>query len=54
MVVAEDEKKNIIGIATIELANSKETPKYFTALLLHGIYLNPSHHHQGIGRLLLK
>lgn len=51
-VVAEDERQNIIGIAAWERADAKDSPTGHTALLLHGIYVEPSHHHQGIGRQL--
>ena len=53
-VVAEDNKQNIIGIAAWERADAKDTPAGRTALLLHGIYVAPSHHRQGVGRRLLR
>ncbi len=52
IVVAEDDQHNIIDIAAWELADAKDAPKGLTALLLHGIYVDPSHHRQGIGRRL--
>ena len=54
MRVAEDSKQNIVGIAAWEQADPKDTPAGHTALLLHGIYVDPSHHHQGIGRQLFR
>lgn len=54
MVVAEDDQHRIIGIAAWEAADSKDTPAEQTALLLHGIYVEPSHQHQGIGRQLFR
>ena len=52
MVVAEDDRQTTIGIAAWEPADAKDAPAGHTALLLHGIYVDPSYHHQGIGRLL--
>jgi len=54
MVVVEDEKQNLLGVAAWELADAKDSPKEHSALLLHGLYVNPAHHHQGIGRQLFK
>ncbi len=53
-VVAEDDRQNIVGIAAWEPAEVKDTPAGQTALLLHGIYVAPSHHRRGIGRRLLR
>lgn len=54
MMVAEDDKHRINGIAAWEPADSKDTPVNQTALLLHGIYVGPSHQHQGIGHQLFR
>lgn len=54
MVVAEDDMQNIMGIAAWEQADAKDTPAGQPALLLHGIYVDPAHHHQGIGRQLFR
>lgn len=54
IVVAEDDKKNIIGVAAWEPADSKDIPAGQTAILLHGIYVMPSHHRKGIGHQLFK
>lgn len=54
MLVAEDDKKNIIGVAAWEPADSKDTPAGKTAILLHGIYVLPSQHYQGIGQQLFR
>lgn len=54
MLVAEDHQQNIIGIAAWEQANTKDTPENLSALLLHGIYVDPVHHHEGIGRKLFQ
>jgi len=52
MVVAEDQSHNIVGVAAWEAADPRDTPQGHSALLLHGIYVHPAHHHQGIGRQL--
>jgi len=52
MVVAEDDKQQIIGIASWQQADSKDTPANQSALLLHGIYVEPALQHQGIGQQL--
>jgi predicted N-acetyltransferase YhbS len=52
MVLAEDAQHGIIGIAAWEPADAGDTPAGYRALLLHGIYVHPAHHHQGIGREL--
>jgi len=52
MVVAEDQDHNIVGVAAWEAADSREAPQGLSALLLHGIFVRPTHHHQGIGRQL--
>ena len=54
MVVAEDAKKNIIGIAAWEQADPSDTPGEPCALLLHGIYVDTAHHRHGIGRQLFR
>jgi predicted N-acetyltransferase YhbS len=54
MMVAEDHRHNIVGTAAWEPADARDTPAEHTALLLHGIYVDPSHHHQGIGRQLFR
>jgi predicted N-acetyltransferase YhbS len=54
IVVAEDDKQNVIGISAWEQANTKDSPAGHTALLLHGIYVHPAYHHQGVGQELFK
>ena len=54
MVVAENNRHTTIGIASWEPADVKDTPTGHTALLLHGIYVDPSYHHLGIGGLLFQ
>lgn len=46
--------REIVGTAAWESADPKETPVEGDALLLHGIYVDPGHHHRGIGRLLFR
>jgi predicted N-acetyltransferase YhbS len=50
--VAEDDKQNILGVAAWEEADSKDAPMGQSALLLHGIYVEPEYFHQGIGHQL--
>ncbi|WP_455210687.1 GNAT family N-acetyltransferase [Kaarinaea lacus] len=54
MVVAEDSHEHIIGVASWEPAEAKDAPAGHTALLLHGIYVNPSYHRRGIGQQLFR
>lgn len=54
-VVAQTDKTpnaQIIGIAAWEKADALNSPQNTHALLLHGIYVDAKHHHQGIGRAL--
>jgi predicted N-acetyltransferase YhbS len=53
IVVAQDSKNRIIGVATWEAADAREAPPGCNALLLHGIYVDPDSHRQGIGCRLL-
>jgi GNAT superfamily N-acetyltransferase len=52
MAVAEDDEKNIKGVAAWEPADGRDIPSGERALLLHGIYIEPSYHHRGVGSLL--
>jgi predicted N-acetyltransferase YhbS len=52
MIVAEIDTQGIIGVAAWEMADAKDAPSGKRALLLHGIYVVPSMHDQGIGRQL--
>jgi GNAT superfamily N-acetyltransferase len=54
IMLAEDGRQNIIGIAAWEQADAKELPAGSKALSLHGIYVDPSHHQQGIGSKLFR
>jgi len=54
IVLAEDGRQNIIGIAAWEQADAKALPAGSKALSLHGIYVDPSHHQQGIGSKLFR
>jgi len=51
-VIAESrELDDIFGLAAIEDADPAEGPER-EALLLHGIYVDPRHHRQGVGAML--
>jgi predicted N-acetyltransferase YhbS len=52
IVLAEDDKHNIIGVAAWEQAQAKDIPAGYKALSLHGIYVEPAYHQQGIGSQL--
>lgn len=52
MVVAETEEHQIIGVAAWQPADDRDTPGNQRALLLHGIYIEPSFQHRGIGQQL--
>ncbi len=53
VVVAEDPDGNIVGVAAWELASTGDAPRGHSALLLHGIYVDPDLHRCGIGTRLL-
>jgi len=44
---------DILGVAAWEPADPADTPGGCSGLLLHGIYVDPAAHHQGIGTKLL-
>ena len=48
------EGNEIVGTAAWEAADPKETPQDASGLLLHGIYVDPSRQHRGIGSLLFR
>jgi GNAT superfamily N-acetyltransferase len=52
IVVAEDPRGRLVGIAAWEPAAAKDAPAGQRALLLHGIHVHPDRHRQGIGRRL--
>ena len=54
MVVALDRHQQIIGVAAWEEADTVDVPGDRKALLLHGIYVDPSCHRQGVGRELYR
>jgi len=53
LVVAEDDDHVLVGVAAWEPANSRDLPAEKRGLLLHGLYVDPSHQHRGIGSWLL-
>lgn len=52
IVLAESKQQIALGVAAWEPANPEDTPADHAGLLLHGIYVDPCHQHQGIGGLL--
>ena len=52
MVLAEDQARQIVGVAAWEEADAKDALAEYRSLLLHGIYVDASHQRQGIGRQL--
>ncbi len=53
LLVAETEAGDPLGVAAWEAAERSDTPAQRRGLLLHGIYVDPRHHRQGIGGRLL-
>lgn len=51
--LAETEPGRLAGIVAWEPADTRDTPQAQPGLLLHGIYVLPDVHQQGIGRQLL-
>ena len=54
IVVAVDARQHILGVAAWEQADIRDTPQGQLGLLLHGLYVLPAYHHQGIGRQLFQ
>ena len=54
LIVAENSQQEITGVATWENAEPRDIPTGKSALLLHGIYVDPQYHRQGIGHELFK
>jgi len=54
MVVAEDVMQNIIGVAAWEQADVRDNPAGQSALLLHGLCIDPAYHRQRIGHQLFR
>ena len=53
LLVAEDEKRGLVGVAAWEPADAREAPGNASALLLHGLYVLPDLQRSGIGRRLV-
>jgi GNAT superfamily N-acetyltransferase len=53
IVVAEDAEHAIIGVAAWEPANARDLPAGQRGLLLHGLYVDPTHLRLGVGSQLL-
>lgn len=54
LVVALQDSEQIVGVIAWEPADANDVPDGNTALLVHGLYVNPEQQHQGIGRKLLQ
>lgn len=54
LIVAENSEHRIVGIAAWEPVGPVDAVEGYSALLLHGIYVNPEQQHQGIGSQLLR
>lgn len=54
IVLAEEAGYRVIGVAAWEPVAAKALPAGTGALSLHGIYVAPGHHHQGVGSALFK
>ena len=52
--MAENTRGELLGVAAWEPADASDSPKGHSALLLHGLYVEPGMHRQGIGTRLLK
>jgi len=53
VVVAEDADGTVLGVAAWEPASARDLPAGTTGLLLHGLYVDPSRQHAGVGSELL-
>ena len=54
IVVAEIGASAIVGVAALEQGPASDFPCAQSASILHGLYVDPAHHGQGVGSLLLK
>lgn len=54
LVVAEDPVRGIVGLAAWEPVDSRDVPDDQQGLLLHGIYVGPDAHRNGIGTRLVE
>ena len=53
IIVVETDKTSLTGVAAIEVADATECPRGHDGALLHGIYVDPLLHNNGIGTRLL-
>ncbi len=53
-VVAETSTEGVVGVAGWERADAADCPPGLSGLLLHGIYVLPDRHREGIGQRLLE
>ena len=54
LIVAEDPARVMIGVAAWEPAESRDAPEGLRAMLLHGLYVSPDRHREGVGRRLIE
>ena len=54
ILVAESSASGIVGVATLEQARASGLADAQSTSILHGLYVDPSHHGKGVGSLLLK
>lgn len=52
--LAENQDREVLGVAAWEQADPQDTPGSSSGLLLHGLYVHPAHQHQGVGSQLLE
>lgn len=53
-LVAENDAHAIVGVAAWEEAATRDLPHQQKGMLLHGIYVAPDYHHQGVGQQLFQ
>jgi GNAT superfamily N-acetyltransferase len=49
-----ERSSDVVGVAAWEPADPADAPGGQSALLLHGLYVDPAHHGQGLGKRLLR
>jgi GNAT superfamily N-acetyltransferase len=54
LVIAASPADAMLGIAAWERADANDAPGDQSGLLLHGIYVDPERHHEGVGSRLLQ
>lgn len=54
IVLAEDDRRRMLGIASWEPADARDAPAVNSALQLYGLYVDPAYHSQGVGHRLFR